>query len=287
MYYFVDLYDNKLNFIGNISKEKCKEVLDASDSVKEVLEFHILGKCVKDAWEELIEWSNGADSSGNHLMRNLHTAERLVRGYLFELRTCLDHMETEIKRKHGENSVLWNLFKTGTADAYDKHPEYAFTYHLRNCSQHCKNVVHGFNCVTGIGISSNTQKLLAEYKKWNQVDKDFMNNSGSEIDLLKTFSEAFSAFNVALAPVVQHLLNTDDVGKKLRYLRNWGDSLQTAFQHDIHCFHVVNITYSDGTDATHEDMATGDVVVNAYPIDWEMIYELSDLVTVKEVTEAK
>ena len=69
-------------------------------------------------------------------------------------------------------------------------------------------------------------------------------------------------------------------------MRNWGDSLQTAFQHDIHCFHVVNITYSDGTDATHEDMATGDVVVNAYPIDWEMIYELSDLVTVKEVTEA-
>lgn len=282
MYYLVDMYDNTLNFIDNINNEQCKDLLHASNSVKEVLEFYILGKCVKDAWVELIKWSNGADRSGNQLMRNLHTAERLVRSYLFELRTCLDHMETEIKRNYGENSDLWRLYKAGTANAYDKHSEYAFTYHLRNCSQHCKNVVHGFNGTTGIGISSNTQKLLAEYKKWNQVDKEFMRKSGSEIDLLKTFSEAFSAFNVALDPIVQHMLNTNNVGKKLKYLREWGDSLHTAFQHDIHCFHIVNLTYSDGRDANHKDMEKGDVIINAYPIDWEMIYELSDLVTVKK-----
>ena len=47
-------------------------------------------------------------------LRNLHTAERLVRGFLFEFRTCLDHMETEIKRAYGEDSDLWEIFKTGT-----------------------------------------------------------------------------------------------------------------------------------------------------------------------------
>lgn len=279
MYYFVDMYDNKLNFIENINDEICKKVLDASNSVNEVLEFYNLGKCVSDAWDELIHWSNEADRSGNHIMRNLHTAERLVRGFLFEFRTCLDHMETEIKRKYGKDSELWKILEDGISNAYDKHLEYAFTYHLRNCSQHCKNVVHGFNCTTGIGISSNVQTLLAKYDKWKQVDKDFMSASGSEIDLLKTFSETFMAFNSALVPVIRYLLNTNGVGDKLLYLRSWGESLHTQFQHDVHCYHIVNITFYNGNDATREDMATGDVIVNAYTIDWEMIYELSDSVT--------
>ena len=40
MYYLVDMYDNKLNFVSNISDEKCNELLEASDSVKETLEFY-------------------------------------------------------------------------------------------------------------------------------------------------------------------------------------------------------------------------------------------------------
>jgi hypothetical protein len=52
MYYFVDMYNDKLNFIENISGETCKKVLDASDSVNEVLELYNLGKCVSDAWDE-------------------------------------------------------------------------------------------------------------------------------------------------------------------------------------------------------------------------------------------
>ena len=43
MYYFVDMYDNRLNFIDNISNEKCKEVIEALNSVEEVLEFYNLG----------------------------------------------------------------------------------------------------------------------------------------------------------------------------------------------------------------------------------------------------
>lgn len=32
-----------------------------------------------------------------------------------------------------------------------------------------------------------------------------------------------------------------------------------------------------------EDMATGDVVVNMYPFDWEMIYELTNSITIKQI----
>ena len=36
MYYFLDMHDNKLNFIQNISEETCIEVMQSYDSVKEV-----------------------------------------------------------------------------------------------------------------------------------------------------------------------------------------------------------------------------------------------------------
>ena len=283
MYYFVDMYEDKLTFIDNIDSETCLKVLEASDSINQVLDFYFLGKCVSDAWDELIEWSNKSNTNGNYILRNLHTAERLVRGFLFEFRTCLDHMETEIKRAYGEDSDLWKIFKEGTSSAYDNHIEYAFTSHLRNCSQHCKNVVHGFNCSTGIGISSNSSRLLSEYKKWKQIDKDYMAACGSEVDLLKTFSVTFSAFNTALKPIMQYLLNNNNVGTKLLYLREWGDSLQKQFKHDVHCYHIAKIEFSDGSSATQNDMASGDVVVNAYPLDWQLIYELSNSITPSKV----
>ena len=127
MYYFVDMYEDKLTFIDNIDSETCLKVLEASDSINQVLDFYFLGKCVSDAWDELIEWNNKSNTNGNYILRNLHTAERLVRGFLFEFRTCLDYMETEIKRAYGEDSDLWKIFKEGTSSAYDNHIEYAFT----------------------------------------------------------------------------------------------------------------------------------------------------------------
>ncbi len=279
MYYFVDMHDDKLNFLNGIEESSCLEVAQASDTTKDVLEYYFLGKCVAEAWDQLALWSSEANSSGNYLMRNLHTAERLVRNFLFEFRTCLDHMETDIKQKHGEKSDLWEVFREGTSKAYDDHLEYAFTYHLRNCSQHCKNVVHGFNSTTNIGLSSNTERLLAEYSRWNQVDKRYMQKVGKEIDLLKTFSIAFSAFNTALAPVIQHMLNTNGVGGELSYLRQWGEWFTANYKHSVHAFHVVKITFKDGKEATKEDMSSGDVIVNAYPIDWGLVYELTDSIT--------
>ena len=218
------------------------------------------------------------DTSSNYIMRNLHTAERLVRGFLFELRTCLDHMETKIKQEYGKTSEFLKVFEDSTHATYNAHPEYAFTYHLRNVSQHCQNIVHGFNSPTGIGISCNVQKLLNEYDKWKPVDKDYMINSGENVDLLKTFSVAFQAFNEALIPVIRYLLNTKNVGKELLYLRKWGDSLQKQFHHDVHCYHIFDLKFQNGNDATHEDLDTGDVIINGTLIDWDMVYELSDSV---------
>lgn len=278
MYSLVDMYNDETNFIDGIDSDTCQKILNSSTIISETLEFYYLGKCVSDSFDTLIQWSSSANPSSNYIMRNLHTAERLVRGFLFELRTCLDHMETKIKQEYGKTSEFLKVFEDSTHATYNAHPEYAFTYHLRNVSQHCQNIVHGFNSPTGIGISCNVQKLLNEYDKWKPVDKDYMINSGENVDLLKTFSVAFQAFNEALIPVIRYLLNTKNVGKELLYLRKWGDSLQKQFHHDVHCYHIFDLKFQNGNDATHEDLDTGDVIINGTLIDWDMVYELSDSV---------
>lgn len=279
MYYFLDMHDNKLNFIQNISEETCIEVMQSYDSVKEVLRFFNMGKCVNDALDSLLVWNKEANPSSIYLMRNTHTAERLVRGFLFELRTCLDYMEAYIKDEYGTDSDFWRIFQQSTNEAYDKHPEYAFTYHLRNCAQHCRNVVHGFNGSIGIGVSSNTERLLREYKKWKPIDKKFLADSGAEIDLPTTFIKAFDAFSEALRKIMNYLLNSNSVGKKVLFLRQWGDNLRSCFGHEVHCFHLVNLQFSGGKSAQIEDLKYDGVEINAYPLDWELIYELSASIT--------
>ena len=127
-----------------------------------------------------------------------------------------------------------------------------------------------------MGISSNSNQLLKDYHEWKPIDKDFIAKSGDNIDLLETFSTAFQAFNAALRPVMEYLLNHNDVGKEIAFLRQWGDYLCSGYGHEVHCYHIFDIQFQDGSSATKEDMDSGNVVVKAYPIDWELIYELSD-----------
>lgn len=231
---------------------------------------------VCDALDQLMEWNKNANPSGNYLMRNLHTAERLVRVFLFEFRTCLDYMETRIKENYGTKTTLWKIYARNTSKQYQMLPEYAFTSHLRNCAQHIRNVVHGFNGRTRMGISSNSQCPLKGYSEWKPIDKAFIQSAGDEIDLLTTFSKAFGALNTAIKPVMEYLLNNNHTGKKIVFLRQWGDCLCKNSGHDIHCHTIVDIQFKDGRSATKEDMASGDIIVKAYAIDWELVYELSD-----------
>ena len=285
MKYFVDMYDDKLNFIPSISEKQCDEVLQSYHAVEEVLYFYGAGKCVCDALDQLLDWNNTANPSGNYLMRNLHTAERLVRGFLFEFRTCLNYIEEHIKAKYGTKTQLWKIYARNTSKQYNKHPEYAFTSHLRNCAQHCTTVVHGFNGKSRMGISSNSKQLLTDYHEWKPVDKAFISKSGDNIDLIDTFSQAFQALYAAFKPVMVYLLNNNNVGKEITFLRQWGDFFQNGYGHDAHCYHIVDVKFKDGSSATKEEMASGDVVVNAYPIDWELIYELSNSITATEKTK--
>lgn len=280
MFRFVYIENGKMTIIKGIDEEDCRKTFEAAVAVKETLEVHFLVKCVADSWSALKKWDRETPRDTYYLMRNLHTSERLVRSFLFEFRTCLDHLETAFKRKSSEDSQLWDTFERETNQAYDNCPEYAFTYHLRNFSQHCENVVHRFGSSdNGLGISSSKNALLSGFDGWKETDRIFLSKKGESIELIPVFSKAFDALQEAMEEVMEYLLNHNEIGKNLWYLRKWGDSLSSQLGHDVHSFHIVEMVCGDGSSAKEEDFARDDISVNAIAVDWDLIYELTDMMS--------
>lgn len=278
MFRFVRIEDGEMTFINGIDEEDCRKASEAAFAVRETLEVHFLVKCIAESWSALEKWDLETPCDTNHLMRNLHTSERLVRSFLFEFRTCLDHLETAFKRKNSEDPQLWNVFKLETNKAYDNCPEYAFTYHLRNCSQHCENVVHCFSSSSNsLGISSSKTALLSGFSGWKETDRIFLSKKGESIELIPVFSKAFDALQEAMKAVIGYLLNHNEIGENLWYLRKWGDSLSSQLGHEVHSFHIVEMVCGDGSSAKEEDFARDDISIKAVAVDWDLIYELTDM----------
>ena len=58
MYYCVDMYNDKLNFLPEISEEECRNVLRAADISNRIVSYYGLGQCVCEALDQLLLWSN-------------------------------------------------------------------------------------------------------------------------------------------------------------------------------------------------------------------------------------
>lgn len=274
-----DMYDGKLNPVTGIPEETTDRIYSSIIGVEKLLFYYSLVFSVMDAYHELIEWNpiHKDVVCSNYLLRDIHKADRLTRSYLFEFRTVLDHMETAIKRDFGQHSEEWNIFSSNTSNAYDQVPEYAFTYHLRNCAQHCANVVHGFNGCTGSCISSNKKQLMQDFSGWKSVDTDFMARCPDNIDLSSVFGKANAALSNALTPLIQHFLNEGDTLKQLWFLRRWGESLVVNFKRDVHSYHMLTPVLPDGSEASIEDWKSGKVEsFDGNLIAWDEIYALTN-----------
>lgn len=202
----------------------------------------------------------------------------ICRDYLFSLRTCLDHMEKYVKDLKDQGTDLLKLFTDGTHAAYDGCKEYGFTYHLRNCVQHCENIVFKVDSNTESDIKTSKAMLLSNYDGWNEYDKEFLCGCEDYFSLTKLFSKAQKAFEKAIAPVLQYTIDKGTVTEDLLFLRNWGDSLSGFFQHDVQCFHLIVAIRPDQTPVDMNGEVPMDAELTGYLIDWEMIYQLTNCI---------
>lgn len=150
---------------------------------------------------------------------------RLLLNYLAAVKTFLDHTETRLSRRYGEESEEFKLFKSEIKNVFDNHFEYKFLYYLRNYAQHCgvpSGAVHtnskgdeNGNTVNTLSLLFDRDNLLSSFKDWRHAKKEL-----SEMD------EYFDVM-----PIVerQHDLldNINDilVAKELLHIKEEGEEL--------------------------------------------------------------
>lgn len=283
MYCFIKIKDDRIEKTISLESPKGIEIADSVKNVAKILEAHRRVIYVHDALDDFDKWSREAKNGGAMILRNLHTAERLCRGFLFEFKTYLDHMQTTLSHRYGKKSQALQQFLDGTHDAYDNSPEYAFTYQLRNCSQHCENVVHTAmdmkdrNGVTPMSVS---EKLLAEFGGWKANDKEFLKQT-EKVDLLAVFKKTYDALGYVHTPVIQYMLDHDGVAADVMYLRKWANCLEKnhhVSKDEIWYWHFAHMIHSDGREVTEEEYQQNhpDREYQVMVLDWGTLYELSD-----------
>ena len=84
------------------------------------------------------------DAGAEHLMSNRHTAERKCRGLLLELKTYFLQMQSKLASKYGENSAIYKMYEDEKDDAKCKDISFALAMDLKECANHCNEIVHSF-----------------------------------------------------------------------------------------------------------------------------------------------
>ena len=289
MYAFVKIECDKttgnqrFEHIRVLDRETGELVLHAVKNTGELISYYTNFVYVHEALTELETWCRQAKPTGEYLTRNHHMAEKLCRGFLYEFRAFADHLETSINRAYGEDSELFRLFKEISGYAFDNVPEYGFVYKLRNCSQHCVDIVHSIQSAqNGIRPASAPDKLLADFE-WNAKNKTYLRGIKGNIDLQDVFEKTYNAIGYYQQPIIQYILDHDGVNTDLKYLKDWGNWLAPTLD-QIFSWHFMHIKRSNGNEAIPEDynQCVPGLVFDAYPIDWKAVYEISNSLRPRE-----
>lgn len=283
MYCFTYIKNNRFEIVSLLEDNKGIEISNSIQNTGRILKTHQSVSYVKDSLMDFESWCRTAKTGGETIVRNLHTAERYCRGFLFEFRTYLDHMQAMLSHEYGKTSQVLRAFSGGTHNAYDNSPEYAFAYQLRNCSQHCENVVHNLviePSKPGIRPVSEPAKLLANYDKWKVAEKTFIQNHIASMDLLSIFEKTYDALGYVHTPVIQYMLDHDGIASDVVYLRKWADWLLESYpqtKEDIWKWHFAHVTHPDGTEATAEEYNNQDegMHFDIRILDWGSVIDLS------------
>lgn len=262
MYFLLEIRNKTEVSRRQISEECYHAIADGLETTRTIRTIEEGFFCFYEALKELENWCFRAPQDAEYLVRNLHIAERLCRGVLFEYKTFLDHTERLLKKIFGKESEAAAIFKQGTHDAYDKNPEYAFTYGLRNSVQHFDGIVHSFVAPVNqpyLQPCADPQKLLQD-SEWKEQERRFLLAAKGNIDLYATFVATYNAMGNIMIPLMNYLLKWNDGGATIMMIRNW---IEPLFKREDSKFFYLA-----------QKNEIGDIV--AIPIHWEIIYKIAD-----------
>ncbi|MCI5509199.1 MAG: hypothetical protein MR436_01870 [Eubacterium sp.] len=144
MYCLLQIQSSSLKKPYWIEKEQYSKLVYILDESRDLLDVIDLFAFFTEAYEELRGWCMNTDAGAEHLMSNRHTAERKCRGLLLELKTYFLQMQSKLARKYGENSAIYKMYEDEKDDAKCKDISFALAMDLKECANHCNEIVHSF-----------------------------------------------------------------------------------------------------------------------------------------------
>ena len=160
----------------------------------------------------------------------------LLSDYLFRVRKLLDNWATHIKRTYGEASSFYKKFKDAAAYEYDTHMEYRIMYQLRNYDQHCGSIVSSIskgvleNGVKYINVYANRDRLLNDYKKWKDIEKNdlaLLNDEINVFDLLDKYHECIMRIHQTACEFHMGRQIYTECAELLKYSNEYMDNRET------------------------------------------------------------
>lgn len=200
---------NKINEIRPLGNEEV-EVYDTQKNIlMEFVNDFALVEYVRLNYESLMELLNetiikvAKDPSfiGSYPFKTFpFLLNTRILNYMMSVKTLLDHMETSINRRYGEDSTEFVEFKALTANEFDSKFSYRFMYKLRNFVQHCGMPPLSYTISKSLDETSCTlnielivyfmrDELIRGFSKWGALVKADLTQMDESFPILPIFNE--------------------------------------------------------------------------------------------------
>ncbi|MCE0102406.1 MULTISPECIES: hypothetical protein [Klebsiella pneumoniae complex] len=205
--------DNKISEIRPLSNEEV-EVYDTQKNIfMEFVNDFALVEYVRLNYESLMELlhetilkvAKEPSFIGSYPFKNFpFLLNTRILNYMMSVKTLLDHMETSINRRFGEDSTEFVYFKTLTANEFDSKFSYRFMYKLRNFVQHCGMPPLSYTISKSLDETSSTlsielivyfmrDELIRGFSKWGPQVKADLTQMDESFSIMPIFNEHINA----------------------------------------------------------------------------------------------
>lgn len=172
--------DDNLVIVRDLTVEEYSAYRNARDRIMRFTSDYDMLIIVVMNYLDFQEYMKAAPEMPPHDLQTAFKAEvnRRILNLLASVRSYLDHSETKLKRRYGEDSEPLRRFKSECSFAYDNFFSYRFLYELRNYVQHCGMPVGHISMSsrlldlaaktveTIVSISFDRDSLLENHRKW-------------------------------------------------------------------------------------------------------------------------
>lgn len=288
MYCLLEMQSSAMKKPHWIEKNQYSTIIQVLNDSSDLLDAIELFSFFSESYEELRDWCMHADVNAEYLMSNKHMAERKCRGLLLELKTYFLQMKSKLGRKYGEDSPIYKMFVDAEENAKRTDTAFAFALDLKECANHCNSIVHSFSAPVKkahLQPSCAPSILLSDFDSWTKRNRRYLISLETNIDLLEMFESVYEVLKKIQKQLIGYFLGTDRLKDRLLELREFMDSY--FGKENCTCFHLAHMVYQNKKDAPKWAFYQNKVAVefDAYPIDWKVLYELTDLL--RESEEAK